>query len=95
MPSPHSGPQRGLPGSLHGIATVTAIVGAVFLAPHLWPAIEGWVRAWLTDAYGREIAVWLHLGCQVAMWVFVYLAIRLGLMAVFTVAVVLIVKRMM
>lgn len=95
MSSPHHGGRQGLSRTFNGLATVIAIVGTVFLAPHIWPLIEGQVWVWLVSAYSREVSMWLHPGCQVAMWAFTYLALHLGLSAVFAWAALLITKRMM
>ena len=88
-------PRTGLAGAFHGLALLAALIGTVFTAPRLWPLAEAKVWDRLVTLYSFETATWLHLGCEVAAWLIVFLAIRAGLMAVFMAAALLIAKRMM
>ena len=77
-------PRTGLAGAFHNLALLAALIGTVFTAPRLWPLAEAKVWDWLIDLYSFETTTWLHLGCETAAWLLVFLAIRAGLLALFT-----------
>ncbi len=88
-----SSQQGGLAQAFHGLATIVALIGMVFLTPRLWPLIEPQVWIWLIDLYSHEAAWWLLLGGEITTWLMTFLAIRLGLTLGFTVIALLIARR--
>lgn len=74
----------GIPGILASLSNITAIIGAIYLAPVLWPLVEGLAISQLYKLYAHDAAYWLSWILHILVYPFVFFAIRLGLTSVIT-----------
>lgn len=91
----HGNGGRGFAGALHGLNTLLALGGCVFLAPMLWPLVDGPLWAALIALYGGQTTYWLHTIAWAAMWPISFFAIRMALSLLFAVVGLMLARRLM
>ena len=83
----HQSPRRGSSGlsaAFNPLATLSALLGAIFVGPSIWPAIEPTVWQFLTSQYDHDTAFWLAWCIRIGTFPLAFTLIRLALLIGFT-----------
>lgn len=94
----YQSPQRGssgLPAAFGPLATITALLGTVFVGPSIWPVFEPTVLSSLTSQYDYQTAFWLAWGIRIGTFPLCYSVLRVALMAGFMALTAFSAKRLM
>lgn len=70
---------RGFAGALHGLSTLVSLGACVFLAPRVWPLVDGPLWAALVPLYSHQTTYWLHTAGWLAMWPLTFFAARMAI----------------
>lgn len=71
----------GLPAAYGPLANITALVGTVFVAPSIWPAIEAIVLGILVTQYSHQTAILLAWCMRIASFPACYYLLKAALLA--------------